>query len=218
MLRAVTAATATIDVGLGVVPMDSYPARDLRLSLTGEIPVDRVILGVGAGYISTGARHLVEDSIQELRQLDGPLRIAVGGYGPLILRAAGRFADALCLAWMTPERLHWALSEVAVGAVQGERAVPPTYLYVRSATGHDAEERIYREMAEYGKQPHHVRHQAAMAPTMPVGITVQRRQELDEALAAFEVEFPVIRGLPVDPDDADEWLAIAELFAPIDSR
>jgi hypothetical protein len=90
----------------------------------------------------------------------------------------------------------------------------PVYHYIRAAVGPDAGRRIQEEYAIYGQQPHHVRHQRRQQATSPVGIAVQSRREIGPALEPYSGTIPVIRGLPVDPDDLEEWISLARFFAP----
>jgi alkanesulfonate monooxygenase SsuD/methylene tetrahydromethanopterin reductase-like flavin-dependent oxidoreductase (luciferase family) len=219
MLEAVLDSTSSIEVGLGVIPADTYPPDELALALrTRDWPWGRLIIGVGSGLRSPGAAAFLEESVSTLRRLGPPVRIAVGGYGPRMLRAAGRAADVLCFAWMTPEHLAWAMTQVEQGMREAGRAGRlPCYLYIRSAVGPDAGVRIEHEMAIYGRQPHHVRHHAAMQAVGPVGIALPSpaaRDSVPELLRAYPGTIPVIRGLPRDADDAQEWLELARCFAP----
>lgn len=215
MLEATLAATQKIDIGLGVVPVDSYAASDLASTLRQrDWPWQRVVLGVGAGQRAQGTTTLVEEAVAVLRRSGPPVRIGIGAYGPRMLRTAGRIADVLCLNFMTPERLAWSISHAEAAARIVPRDAPVAYVYVHAATGSGARRRVDAIIAEYGRYPHQARHQSRMGHLERVGITVDDPHRIASALEAFTGAIPVIRAVPEDPSDLRQWMDLARFFAP----
>ena len=96
-LRIAAAATGTLRLATGVIPLDRRPADSLDLA---GLPVDRTTIGIGSG----GAPHplaLVRDGIATLREAT-EAAIVVGALGPRMRRLAAEQADGVLYNWLTP--------------------------------------------------------------------------------------------------------------------
>ncbi len=213
---AALARTRAIDVAVGLCPLDAHPAEGLARRLAGAAGVAaRLLLGVGAGQVRRGALALVEDGVARLRAALPGVRVAVGAYGPNMLRLGGRIADGVILGWMTPERVAWAREQIAGGAGPAGRPVPAVYLYHRAVRGAAAASRIEAEMAAYRRFPVHARHQAAMRRPQAIGVVADEASEVDRALRPYAGScVPVLKPLPGAREDLAEWRALVRFFAP----
>jgi alkanesulfonate monooxygenase SsuD/methylene tetrahydromethanopterin reductase-like flavin-dependent oxidoreductase (luciferase family) len=171
-LHAALGATETIVVGLGLVPLDAFPAAHLAPALGGLAA--RAIVGLGVGLHHRGAASFWRAEAAELRSSAPDVRIAVGSYGTRVLREGGRAADAVLLNWMTPERVAWALRQVDDGARAAGRARPPrpAYVYVPTGVGPDARDHLRAALNGLAAHDYHRRHQARIGDTGPLGLTV----------------------------------------------
>jgi alkanesulfonate monooxygenase SsuD/methylene tetrahydromethanopterin reductase-like flavin-dependent oxidoreductase (luciferase family) len=172
VLRAALSATSCMDIGLGLIPLDAYEIDDVatRLSESGA----RAIVGLGVGGRREEVSRFWRDGAAQFRRNAPLIRIAVGGYGPQVLRAGGGYADAALLNWMTPDRVRWVRRELQRGARGAARtAVPdPVYVYVPTAVGEDAGATIgaaLRELARYG---YHRRHQTRLGANPQLGLAL----------------------------------------------
>jgi alkanesulfonate monooxygenase SsuD/methylene tetrahydromethanopterin reductase-like flavin-dependent oxidoreductase (luciferase family) len=149
-LRQILARTSAIEIGVGLFPLDAYPAVSLapRLAAIGTSN-RRIIVGVAGGQIRQGLLRVTADAVARLRAALPACRIATGGYGPKMLELGGRVADVVLGNWLTPQRLAWLIDNVEAGAREAARTPPPVYLYHRSACGEDAVARLSRELADY---------------------------------------------------------------------
>ena len=167
-------ATESIRVGVGVVAVNRRPPGEVVDALRElEIPLDRLVLGVGAGSSDTPLKT-VREAVAGLRDLLGPEpRIAVAAMGPRMCRLAGAVADTVLFNWMVPERIEWAKARVAEGARRsGRDGLPEMAAYVRAAIGEGAEDRVAAEAAKYNTYPAYTRHFKAMGvPLGAVGVT-----------------------------------------------
>lgn len=120
--RAALDATRSIDVGVGVIACDRRPAEMIAADIERlRLPLDRCIVGVGAGRSSRPLAD-VRACVVTLRERLGPgARIALAALGPRMCRLAGELADVVLLNWMTPERIRWAHRRVADGARRAGR-------------------------------------------------------------------------------------------------
>lgn len=137
-LRAAAAATSVLRLGTGVIPLDRRSARGILADL-GDLPVDRLALGVGTGAAKHGLA-LVEESVAELRA-GTAASIVVGALGPRMRELASRVADAVLLNWLTPS------------AAAAQRSTVPTVLYARTALTPDALPALEEEAARYAGYP-----------------------------------------------------------------
>lgn len=211
-------ATESIRIGVGVVAVDRRPPESVVKAVRDlELPLDRLVLGVGAGS-SAAPLIVVRRAVEKLRDTLGPEpRIAVAAMGPLMCLLAGEVADTVLLNWMLPERIQWAKGHVARGSRRSGRDDPPEVAaYVRAAIGVGAGERIAREAAKYNSYPAYTRHFAAMgAPLKSVGVSDEdggyaaRLADYDRVLDEV-----VVRALPAS-DSVASTLAVAEASAPV---
>lgn len=172
VLESALGATTGIEVGLGLVPLDAFPAAALAARLAGA-PA-RAIIGLGVGQHHRGAAPFWLAGAAEFRRHAPGLRIAVGSYGPRVLRAAGACADSALLNWMTPERVNWAARQLEIGAHAGGRpdSVRPIYVYVPTASGPGAKQQLDGAMRAMAAYEYHRRHQAALVAEATIGVTV----------------------------------------------
>lgn len=204
-----------IDVGIGVVPVDRYPVADIAERVK---PVDLhwegVVFGIGGGHTKVGMLAQIESAIRTLREIVPTARIGLAGYGPRVLELGGRLADALCLAWMTPDGLQWASAEVSAGSVRAARPAPPIYAYVRCAVGHDAVARIHAEVANNKKYAWYDRHRERMGPGL-LGVPLEAAEEIGARLRAYSAHAqPVVRPILRSPKDLGEWHEMVHVLAP----
>lgn len=206
-------ATESIRVGVGVVAVNRRPPGEVVDALRElEIPLDRLVLGVGAGSSDTPLKT-VRGAVAELRDLLGPEpRIAIAAMGPRMCRLAGELADTVLFNWMVPERITWAKLRVAEGARRsGRDGLPEMAAYVRAAIGDGAPDRVAAEAAKYNTYPAYTRHFEAMGvPLAAVGVTdaepgyAARLSDYDSVLDEV-----VVRALPAS-DSISATLAVAE--------
>ncbi|MEX0790973.1 MAG: LLM class flavin-dependent oxidoreductase [Actinomycetota bacterium] len=211
-------ATETLRVGVGVVAVDRRPPEEISETLRElEIPLDRLVLGVGSGS-SPAPLVTVRRAVAALRDLLGPEpKIAVAAMGPQMCRLAGKVADTVLFNWMTPERLTWAADRVAEGVRRsGRDGGPERAAYVRCAIGTAAAERVAAEAAKYNRYPAYTRHFTAMgAPLRTVGVTGDG-SDFTARLADYDsvLDEVVVRALP-ESNSVASTLAVAEASAPV---
>ena len=172
VLEAALEASARLEVGLGLVPLDSFSGAELAEQLAGA--PTRALVGLGVGMRHDGAASFWRAQAADFREGAPGVRIAVGSYGPLVLRAGGARADAVLLNWMTPERVRWALKQVDAGALAAGRERPPrpAYVYVPTAVGKDAPTQLADALHAMARFDYHRRHQATVSPDAALGVAV----------------------------------------------
>lgn len=215
-LREALGRTSRIEIGVGLFPLDRFPAAELapRLSQIG-LAMSRAIVGLAAGQAKQGVVSLTEQAIRAVRAASPACRIATGGYGPNMLALGGRLADAVLGNWLTPERLDWFLEQVQAGARGAGRAPPPLYLYHRAAVGRGAVHRLEAELAAYRRYPVHERHQAAMDNPDRIGVAANEKSDVEREIAPYAGRCRlVLRPLPERARDLDEWRSLVRFFAP----
>ncbi len=211
-------ATESLRVGVGVVAVDRRPPEEISEMLRVlEIPLERLILGVGSGSSPTPLRT-VRRAVAALRDLLGPdLQIGVAAMGPQMCRLAGEVADTVLFNWMTPVRITWAQARVEEGVKRSGRPDPPaTAAYIRCALGHGAADRVAAEAAKYNRYPAYTRHFTAMGvPPGTVGVAGQTA-DFTSRLADYDsvLDQVVVRALP-ESDSVASTLAVAEASASV---
>jgi alkanesulfonate monooxygenase SsuD/methylene tetrahydromethanopterin reductase-like flavin-dependent oxidoreductase (luciferase family) len=206
-------ATTRIRIGIGVMPIDSRPPPSIASRLEKlHIPLDRVVLGIGAGF-SPKPLQAVSTATDELHALLGEsATIGLAAMGPRMCSLAGRIADLVLLNWMIPERIRWARSLIEKGGRAPELAA-----YVRCAIEPDAADRINEEAARYRHLPHYRRHFDQMAAQPPIGVALDENIDPQLELNAYDaaLDETVVRALPA-PEEPKQILDIARIAAPED--
>lgn len=215
-LRRSLAATRSIEIGVGIFPLDAHPVADIAPKLADAgVSTPRAIVGIATGQIRKNALQTTVEAIEALRAAVPEARIATGGYGPKMLELGGRLADVFLANWLTLPRLDDFIAEVEAGAKTAGRAVPDVYLYHRAARGPDAVARLSADLAEYRRYPVHEKHQATMGNPAFIGVAASVPEEIAGQIADYESRCNVVlKPLPQAVGEIDEWRALVRFFAP----
>jgi len=173
-LAAAAHVTSTLALGTGVIPLDRRPASGILAAL-GDIPVDRLSVGIGTGAAKHGLA-LVEQSVAELRAGTNAA-IVVGALGPRMRALAARVGDGVLLNWLTPE----------AAAAQRSALVEPvsTILYARAALDPDALPALEAEAARYGSYPAYAANFERIGAS-PLQTTITHRAGIRRYLGAVD--------------------------------
>jgi alkanesulfonate monooxygenase SsuD/methylene tetrahydromethanopterin reductase-like flavin-dependent oxidoreductase (luciferase family) len=211
LIEAAAADTKSIPLGLGLVPLDAFPAAAVgRSLLAGPVPPERIVCALGVGLHRVGAAEFWRQGATAFRRTAPQIRLAVGSYGPRVLRAGGAVADAVLLNWMTPKRARWALERFAEGATgAGRDPSPPLYVIVNAGF---EQAQLDSTLAEYAKAPYHRRHQEQVGDGEPLGIVVERPAGIGAQLDPWSWAMPLVN--PIGAGSAAERRELQQLSAP----
>jgi alkanesulfonate monooxygenase SsuD/methylene tetrahydromethanopterin reductase-like flavin-dependent oxidoreductase (luciferase family) len=211
------AATAKIQLGVGVLPLHRYQPAQIAAEVD-RLGIDpaRLWLGIGSGALSLQIDAL-RRAVAELRTLlPEATRVIVAAMRPRLCRLGGAVADGVLLNWMLPGQAARARAWVREGAAEQGRTAPAVASYVRVAVGPGASRRLREEEGFYRTiNEGHRKHFAAMDVAVgSVGIAASQRSDLLEALAPYHsaLDLPIVRVLA----DADATLlsAVTAAAAP----
>ncbi|MEZ4496470.1 MAG: LLM class flavin-dependent oxidoreductase [Thermomicrobiales bacterium] len=211
-LAAAASTTGTIRLGVGVIAVDRIPA-DVIVSRVAELglPVDRLLVGIGAGRTRVGSLDLIERSAAVLRAAG--IASAVGALGPRMVNLAGRVADAALFNWLTPNAATESSAALALAA--GDRAVEP----ITPSTG-----RLRPGFAgnRWLKKPGDASHSAYTDHFKRMGVRAvetcvigESPEAIQTGLAAFDgsVHEIVVRAI-TGSETLDAYLSLARASAP----
>jgi alkanesulfonate monooxygenase SsuD/methylene tetrahydromethanopterin reductase-like flavin-dependent oxidoreductase (luciferase family) len=205
--------TRRIAVGVGVIPLHNRgPESIVEGVRTNALPLDRLLLGVGAA--NPGALRRMREGVAALRALD--CDVVAAALGPKMCRLAGELADGVLLNWLTPQHARRSAEWVREGAAEARRKPPVLAAYVRVAIGRTARDRLQGEAARYGAIPAYAASFARMgvAP-IETCIAVDEPGAVQTALAAWDgaVDDVVVRVIGA-ADTADDHLAVVRAARP----
>lgn len=205
------AVTGQIGLGVGVVPLSFRgPDEIIDEIQQANLPLDRLILGVGSG---SGAHplRLVRAGVAQLRNAL-PVEIVVAALGPQMCRLAGAEADGVLFNWLTPEYARQSAEWVRDAAEAAGRRPPTLYAYVRTALGPDAPALVAREGARYAAIPFYAAHFTRMgvAPE-ETAIVAQTPEQIQSGLQAWNdiVDVVIVRAITA-ADTVDQTLALVQ--------
>jgi len=211
------AATAKVELGVGVLPLHRYQPVQIAAEVD-RLGIDpaRLWLGIGSGALSLQIDAL-QRAVAELRTLlPEATRIVVAAMRPRPCRLGGAIADGVLLNWMLPDQAARARGWVHEGAAEQGRSAPVVASYVRVAVGPGARRRLREEEAFYRTiNEAHRKHFAAMDVAVgSVGIAASQRSDLLDALAPYHsaLDLPIVRALA--GADATMLSAVTDAAAP----
>lgn len=209
------AATSTIRLGVGVIPLDRQPAPAIvdRIAELG-LPVDRLTIGVGSGRAEGGLAR-VRDGVQALRG-GTAATVVVGALGPKMCQVAGETADGVLLNWLTPSYVRPSIDVVETAAAAAGRPRPRIDAYVRTALGPEAIARLREEGDRYAAFPAYGAHFARMgADPIETAVTGRAPDEIARGLAAFAeaLDETVIRSITAE-ETFEAYLTLLKAAAP----
>jgi alkanesulfonate monooxygenase SsuD/methylene tetrahydromethanopterin reductase-like flavin-dependent oxidoreductase (luciferase family) len=146
-LAVAASVTTRLQLGTGVIALDGLSAEGILAKL-GNLPPDRLVLGVGSGGRS-GALARVEAAVATLRA-GTTAPVVVGALGPRMRRLAAEHADGVLLNWLTPAAAASATADLRRDA--GDRAVR-SILYARTIASPVDAAALDSECARYSALP-----------------------------------------------------------------
>lgn len=208
-------ATTRIRLGVGVLPVDRWPANDIAREIE-RLRLDpaRLAVGIGSGALGKGALEATAAACRSLKMAGLPA-VLIGALGPAMCELAGREADGVILNWLTPAAAPGLAARIHVGAKGVGRSGAEVVAYVRTACHPAAGKRLQREAASYESYPAYSRHFARMG-VRAIETTVNGNSETISArFKAFSpaVDEVVARAIARD-DSLAGYLAVVSAVAP----
>jgi alkanesulfonate monooxygenase SsuD/methylene tetrahydromethanopterin reductase-like flavin-dependent oxidoreductase (luciferase family) len=179
----------------------------------GNLPVDRLLLGVGSP--NPGALARVRAGIAALRTAL-PAHLCVAALGPRMCRLAGEVADGVLFNWLTPEHARRSAEWVREGAAAAGRPSPRLFAYVRVAVGPAGIARLEEEGGRYAAIPAYAAHFARMgAPPDATVVAAPTAAALPDLLARWDgaVDELVVRAI-TPGDTVEDTLALLHAARP----
>ncbi|OCG76447.1 LLM class flavin-dependent oxidoreductase [Microbacterium sediminis] len=192
-MAAAAAATTTLRVASGVIPVDAFPAEQLvgRVRELG-LPVDRTVIGIGSSQKPSPLTRVGEAAAHLKAELG--VRVVVGALGPKMRRLGATEADGVVLNWLTPDAARQARADRDADDPEARAELA---LYVRTALP-PAHERVRAEAETYGRIPTYAANFAryGYAP-VDAAILAAGPEEVRPRLRAYDgiVDEVVVRGV-----------------------
>ena len=209
------AATTSIQVGVGVLPLDQRtPAVIAQQIESSGLPHERLLLGVGSGD-SRDALAVVAEGVQALRR-EQRSKIIVGALGPRMSALAGATADGVLFNWLTPDHAEHDGRRVVEAAESAGRPRPLLMAYVRCGVTPAAHARLQAELAHYDGVPQFRRHLERMGVDAPeTCVLASDAGALQAGIAQYEavLDETIVRAV-VPGGHRDGLVALAEACAP----
>lgn len=210
-LAVAAAETSRIRLATGVISIDrSTPEAILEAVRQHELPEHRLILGIG-GAAKPRPLSRVEQALAVMKSaLD--CRIMVGALGPKMRRLGAERGDGLLLNWLTPEAAREAVADRDRDAAHAGTTGIEACLYVRTALGAAAGERMREEAERYGRIPSYKANFDRMGVSAgDTTVAGETAAEIREGLDRYTGMLDELVVRAVTPaDTADEYLRLID--------
>lgn len=214
-LRSAAEVTATIRLGVGVIPLDRQPAEVIARRVSElELPADRLILGVGSGSAPGGVARTRAGAAALVAS--GDAVVVVGALGPRMRAVAGEAADGVLLNWLTVGSVPAAAATVDNAAREAGRPRPLILGYVRTVFGVSARDAFLAEAGRYATYPAYAANFARMGtPAEETAVIGGTAAEIQTGLGAFtpHLDETVVRAITGE-ESAAAYLALLAAAAP----
>ncbi|MGI8478084.1 MAG: LLM class flavin-dependent oxidoreductase [Thermomicrobiales bacterium] len=208
-------ATATIRLGVGVLPVDRLPAETIVARIRSlDLPESRLTIGIGSGSLRVGAIGAVAQAAERLRALTSA-KIVIGALGPKMCAAAGAHADGVLLNWLTPE-FAIDLRRIAETAAADKGAAEPWIgAYVRTALPGPGSGRLIEEGTRYASYPQYGAHFTRMGVQPVETCAMGDGDAIGSRLRAFDaaVDETVVRAVAA-AETLNAYLAVLRAGSP----
>lgn len=216
-LREAAAVTNTIQLGVGVIPLDRQEPERIAARLNElALPVNRLTLGVGSGRPADGLAR-VRNGVAALRHATDAT-LVVAAIGPRMLALAGEIADGVLLDWPAPTYAESAMAIVARAAAEADRPRPWIGGYVFTAVGRSGIAKLRAEAEHYAAIPSYAAHFARMGVgPMDTVACGEDAAELVRSLMRFSavLDETVVRAVVAEETaSALEYLDVLHAAAP----
>ena len=210
-LAVAAANTSRIRLAVGVIPVDRSPAERIigRVAELG-LPIDRLLVGIGAGGTKVGSLEMVRNAAVTLRAAE--LKTAIAALGPRMVALTGEVADAALFNWQTPAA---AADMAAIVARSGDRDVEPIG-YVRVGFGPGSAQRLVEEADRYAAIPAYAAHFARYGvKAIDTCVQGDDHATIDRGLSAFDDSLSEVVARAITGEETLEaYLALARAAAP----
>lgn len=151
-IQVAASVTSTLRLGSGVLPVDRVPADEIvRMVQERELPLDRIVLGIGASAKPSPLSTIREASTLIHDRLGAT--VFVGALGPKMRRLAVQQTEGELLNWLTPQAAKQAVAEKECDLADMPGKSAEVALYIRVALGRDARPMLEKEAARYAGIP-----------------------------------------------------------------
>lgn len=211
-LAAAAAVTDQIRLGVGVIPVDRVSAIKIIDRIEDlDLPVDRLVVGIGAGGTRKGSIELVRSAIETLHRRG--IRTVIGALGPRMVALSASDADGALLSWLTPSAATHSVDSMRASG-NGDRK--QANLYLRVAYGDAAVPKLEDEALRYESYPQYAAHFERMG-VRAIDTTVfgPTSAAIQAGLSAYDgtVDELVARAIVAD-ETAAAYLELARAAAP----
>jgi alkanesulfonate monooxygenase SsuD/methylene tetrahydromethanopterin reductase-like flavin-dependent oxidoreductase (luciferase family) len=209
-LAAAAGETSTIRLATGVISIDRRSPDVIARAVRGHrLPEHRLVIGIGAAAKPRPLER-VGNALDAIRA-ELSCRTMVGALGPKMRRLAAQHSDGVLLNWLTPEAARDAVADMRRDAEYAGTDVE-SCLYVRSALGPVASERMVQEAERYQRIPSYAANFKRMGvkageTTVAADSPPQVREGLDRYAGILD-ELVVRAVTPTDA--AEEYLGLID--------
>jgi len=210
-LAAAAAVTSNLRLATGVISIDRRePDAIIQSVREHRLPVNRLVIGIGAAA-TPRPLHRVEQALNELR-VGLTCRLMVGALGPKMRRLGAQQSDGVLLNWLTPLAARHAVADKNREEKLVGKSGVESCLYVRTAFGSVARDRMIQESERYQQLPSYAANFRRMgADAIETTVAGDSPEQIRAGLDRYSgiLNELVVRAI-TPTDTANEYLALID--------
>lgn len=214
-LAAAASVTSTINLGVGVIPLERRPATEIAGDVKRlDLPQDRLLLGIGSSSRKGGLAK-IHDGADTLHD-ELTCKVIIAALGPNMCAMAGTAGDGVLFNWLLPAWVDKSRTLVEDAAKEAGKPEPLIASYVRAALLPAAGERLKSEAGRYTGVPSYAAHfERQGVPAEQTAVFGEDAATLQSQIAEYEsrLDETVIRAITAT-DSADDILVLLEATKP----
>lgn len=216
-LAAAAEVTSTLRLGTGVIPVDRRPAEEIIATVRRlRLPERRLTIGIG----SSGPPSPLSRIASSIDALHASLScdVMVGALGPKMRTLAVTLGDGALLNWLTPDAARQAIADKDRAVEENAGSGGRMALYVRTALGEPARQRLDAEAERYEGIPAYAANFRRFGVrAVDTAVRSDEAKAIRDGLARYDgaLDEIVIRAITAN-DTIDDYVALIDAVTDVE--
>ncbi len=216
-LAAAAEVTSTLRLATGVIPVDRRPAEEIIATVRRlRLPERRLTIGIGSSSPPSPLSRIASsiDVLHATLSCD----VMVGALGPKMRTLAVTQGDGALLNWLTPDAARQAIADKDRAVKENAGSGARMALYVRTALGEPAQQRLNAEAERYEGIPAYAANFRRLGVrAVDTAVRSDEPKDIRDGLARYggTLDEIVIRAITAN-DTIDDYVALIDAVMDVE--